>query len=338
MDDKPVALTKHSNGHANPAAMRERIAHTRDEMSGTIEQLHGRLNPAVLKQQVIEQFHDAADTVKEELKTRLQDAKETLMAEFKEAKVTVRNDLIEEIDTVKGKLNDEIVQAKAAVREATIGKVENMMRSAKQVVAENPIPAALTGLGLAWLFIKGRRSSERTRPEPKKLAPRAMPAMEAEIEDEGEYATGAEQSSTADKVRDVAQQARDKVRQGGQKVSEVAHDAKESVTDIAHKARDTAADWSHRAGREVRRIKDRGDDLFRDNPIAIGAAALALGTIVGLAVPRTEREDEWIGSKRDKVMSKAKEVAHEAFQKADEAVRTAGTTKDNEGEPSEDFH
>src|SRR6185503_13209531 len=160
MDDKPVALTKHSNGHADPAAMRERIAHTRDEMSGTIEQLHGRLNPAVLKQQVIEQFHDAADTVKEELKTRLQDAKETLMAEFKEAKVTVRDDVLAEIDTVKVKLND-------AVREATIGKVENMMRSAKQVVADNPIPAALTGLGLAWLFIEGRRSrSERITEAP----------------------------------------------------------------------------------------------------------------------------------------------------------------------------
>jgi len=153
-----------------------------------------------------------------------------------------------------------------------------------------------------------------------------------------------EEGSALDKVRDVAQQARDKVREGGEKITEatrgaasqardLAQDAKQSVVDVAHKARDTASDWSHRAGRETRQIKDRGEQLFRANPIAIGAAALALGTIVGLAMPRTEREDEMIGGKRDRVLGKAQEVAHEAFQKAEEVVRNTGSDKEDEGEP-----
>ena len=122
-------------------------------MSETIEELHGRLNPKVLKEQAIEQFREVSETVKEELKEHLQDAREAVLGE---------------IDTVKSKLNDEIVQAKDALREATIGKVQNMMhearerarsasKSVKEVVADNPIPAALTGLGLAWLFVEGRR-------------------------------------------------------------------------------------------------------------------------------------------------------------------------------------
>jgi len=163
---KTVAVT--SNGAADPAKLRADIAETRNEMSGTIEQLHGRLNPAVLKEQALEQFHEATETIKNDLKKRLQDAKETLMAELKEVKETVRVDVLDEIDTVKSRLNEEVVQAKAAVRGATIGKVENMMhgaqdrvrdtsRTVKDVVADNPIPAALAGVGLAWLFIEGRR-------------------------------------------------------------------------------------------------------------------------------------------------------------------------------------
>jgi len=70
--------------------------------------------------------------------------------------------------------------------------------------------------------------------------------------------------------------------------------------------------------------------MFRDNPIAIGAAMLALGTLFGLIVPRTEREDEWIGGKRDQMLGKAQELTHEAFQKAGEAIKHAGEQREEE--------
>jgi ElaB/YqjD/DUF883 family membrane-anchored ribosome-binding protein len=314
-------------------------------MSETIEQLHGRLNPTVLKEQAIEQFHDAAETIKQELKERLQDAKETLMAELKEVKETVRVDVLDEIDTVRSKLNDEVVQAKAAVREATIGKVENMMqdtkdrihgasRSVKDTVADNPIPAALAGVGLAWLFIEGRRRRgfrlrERARFDRPRIA-----------------GQGDDDTSIGTHIRDIGQQT-------GRKVADATHEAvsaagsaaqgaKETVADIAHRAQDRASELSSGAVEQARRVQRRGSDLFRDNPIAVGAALLAAGTIVGLAVPRTETEDEWLGGARDNVIGKAQKLAHEAFGKAGDAVKRIAEDKSQDessgSELRDDYH
>ena len=231
MDRKPSTLsgTKiagSSNGASDPAKLRAEIAETRNEMSGTIEQLHGRLNPVVLKEQALEQFHEATETIKKELKERLQDAKQALMAELKDVKETVRVDVLEEIDTVKSRLNEEVVEAKAAVREATIGKVENMMhgaqdrvrvagRSVKEVVADNPIPAALAGVGLAWLFVEGRRRrGEAARPERLRI-PETV-AVEG-----GQRAN--EDKSIGRRIRDVGQQT-------GQKVADATHEAVSAVS------------------------------------------------------------------------------------------------------------
>jgi hypothetical protein len=63
---------------------------------------------------------------------------------------------------------------------------------------------------------------------------------------------------------------------------------------------------------------------------------LAAGTIIGLAVPRTKTEDEWIGGTRDDVVGKAHELAHQAIGKADEAVNRIGT--EDEHRTDEQFH
>src|SRR5688572_17165256 len=64
-------------------------------------------------------------------------------------------------------------QVKENIREATVGRVENMARNARDRVnetghgivdkiRENPIPAAMVGIGLGWLLFGGRRRDERT--------------------------------------------------------------------------------------------------------------------------------------------------------------------------------
>jgi gas vesicle protein len=341
MDDKPRALTTQQPGGSNgasPAQQRAQIAQTREEMGATIEELHGRLNPVVLKEQALEQFHEATESVKEELKERLQDAKEAVLAE---------------IDTVKAKVNDEIVQAKAALREATIGKVENMMhgardrvrdtsRSVKDVVVANPIPAALTGLGLAWLFIEGRRrrAPRAELREDIRMIPERIERIEPRPFDRDLVASPGGEKTTGQQVREFAQQAGERVteatHEAASTVKGLARDAKESVSGVAHKAQDKAVELSYGARDQARRAQRRSGEIFRNNPIAIGAAMLAAGTIIGLAVPRTKTEDEWIGGTRDDVVGKAQELAHQAIGKADEAVNRIGT--EDEHRTDEQFH
>jgi len=137
--------------------IRDSISQTRNEMGRTVTAIEERLSPARLKEQVLEQFHDAKETVKTELKEDFADAKQIFKEEVGQAKQTVK---------------DEIDHAKHAVRDATIGRVEHMMHDAGEAVTEvrttvmdtiraNPIPAAMIGLGLGWLIMSIRSGSTR---------------------------------------------------------------------------------------------------------------------------------------------------------------------------------
>ena len=63
-------------------------------------------------------------------------------------------------------------------------------------------------------------------------------------------------------------------------------------------------------------------------------------------MPRTSKEDEWLGGTRDNVVGKAQELAHQAFGKAGEAVKRIAEDKsqgessssESSSEPGDDFH
>jgi hypothetical protein len=66
------------------------------------------------------------------------------------------------------------------------------------------------------------------------------------------------------------------------------------------------------ARRGVQRAERGLQSTYRENPLALGAAALALGAVAGFALPRTNREDELLGGARDGVLRKAGDAAHRA--------------------------
>ena len=56
--------------------------------------------------------------------------------------------------------------------------------------------------------------------------------------------------------------------------------------------------------------------MLREQPLALGAIGLAVGAAVAAAVPRTSREDEWMGAASDRVTEQAKELGKEQLDKA----------------------
>jgi hypothetical protein len=98
-----------------------------------------------------------------------------------------RSELGSTIDAIQERLSPENLkqQATDTVREATIGKAQNMVQSATdtaqdmvggaaneamgfgsaivETIRENPIPAALAGIGIGWLFMSSRKNSSSSR-------------------------------------------------------------------------------------------------------------------------------------------------------------------------------
>lgn len=120
---------------SSTSSLEEEIAQTRSSMSQTIGELHGKLNPGVFKDQVLDQFHEA---------------KESIKADLMEAKNAIKADLKTELAEVKTGLRNELREAKQEFRDATIGRVETMVQNAQekvtdtsrsllQVLSDNPI-------------------------------------------------------------------------------------------------------------------------------------------------------------------------------------------------------
>ena len=71
---------------------------------------------------------------------------------------------------------------------------------------------------------------------------------------------------------------------------------------------------------------------MEERPLAVGAAAIALGVVAGLMIPSTRKEDELMGETRDRLMERAKEVGGEALEKGKQVATVAVDTLKEEAE------
>lgn len=76
----------------------------------------------------------------------------------------------------------------------------------------------------------------------------------------------------------------------------------------------TAAGYTYdKAGDLGEQMKINYEHYIEENPLAVGAVALALGAAVGFAIPLTTRENEYMGEYRDQIVEKAQDAAHDAI-------------------------
>ena len=285
------------------ADIRGNIERTRANMSDTLGALQEKLNPTVLK--------------------------EKLSEEFEAAKEAVKIELLEAKDALRDEVREQYEHARNVVHDATIGKVEDMARHAGETmkeartsfmdtVRENPIPAVMAGLGLAWLIMNRRSASNRLEYR----GPMGGPAERGMRQIAGRVQHVA---------HDVMDQASGMAQKVGNKADSLAHRAQgqageyvEQAEQLAHRVQDQAGEMVHyaqdHAGQMAKQARRTVLTTFQENPLAIGAVALALGTAVGLALPTTQIENEWMGDARDHLIERAGEVAHESLGSAKQAV------------------
>jgi len=178
-------------------------------------------------------------------------------------------------------------------------------------VRENPVPAALAGVGLGWLAMKagGRQSGQR------------------------EYDTAVRDwrrpGDSADQYR--VQRGASGATTGVAEGMEGAYDrAKETVSDAAGRAQEVASETFERTQQKVGALTSRAryqtEDLLQSNPLVLGVVAVAVGAAVGLSLPETEPENRMMGEVRDTFVERAQDAAQSAVEKVkDVASDAAGT-------------
>lgn len=132
-------------------------------------------------------------------------------------------------------------------------------------------------------------------------------------------------SSAKEAVAGAAGTARDAVTGAKDRAVEATGAARQRASELSWQARE-------RARRRARQARVGFWETMEERPLALGAAAIALGVVAGLMIPSTRKEDELMGETRDRLMERAKEVSGEALDKGKHVAAVAVDTLKEEVE------
>lgn len=236
----------------------------------------------------------------------------------------------------------------------------DFFRNLGESVAEKPLPLALVGIGLAWLFasgagprqpvhhgIGGNTSGDGAF---QKLAGRVHDAVASvtRLPDETDeayrlrvnmargYALGLSRGDQEDsdafgtRVDGALSDAR-------RRMSDVTSDAQQRVSDAAQGLRHQASDVAGRIGASARAAGDslsQGGDMARragngvmstmtDNPMLLGVFGLAAGALLAALMPQSREEARALGDVASRAGDAASDAASEAVERGSHVVGAA---------------
>jgi len=263
---------------------------------------------------------------------------EQLRAEIEDT----RADMSQTLNEIQERLSPDHLmgQVKETVREATIGKVERVMERVGETISgvaeparevagragtvikdagtsvgysiwKNPIPVAMIGLGVGMLVMRNFRGPSYSSSSSRRFSPGTR--SNYELGDLGEtsrptYRTGTGTGTgTLNQVRETA--------------SDLASRSTDALSNLGTKAKDSASAVSTRFGR-----------MMRENPLAVGAVAVAAGTAVGLVLPSTRLESEYIGETGERLVERVEDVARGALDKVQDAAKQMAAPEGQHGQ------
>lgn len=293
------------------------------------------------------------------------DSPEAIRAEIQET----RAHMSEVMDAIQAKLSPERLtqEAKEMVKDATIRKVEKManmtMHKADtwrsqmmETIRQNPIPAALVGIGLGWLLIEGTRSSShdqsdytgryydpsrgmRYYPEQKPLMAKAQDAIAenvSQVQDKAGEMTQNVQDKLGEVAGNIQAKASDMATKASETASQVASRASETASQVANRASETASSLQAKASEMTSNLQstvseqadylsqqgqyqaERAKQTFQHTLEQNPMAVGAVALVAGAAIGLMLP----ITQKEDELMGEARDrLLHQAQDKAKETLK-----------------
>ncbi|HEX9952054.1 MAG TPA: DUF3618 domain-containing protein [Rubricoccaceae bacterium] len=236
-----------------------------------------------------------------------------------------RADMTETIDALGARFEPSYLKEQA--QEAIVDTARSAGTSMIDTLKDNPLPAAIAGLSIAWLI--ANRSSGST-------AGRSGNAQKGRYAAYGDYSGGYGASagyrapsggsagsgggpSLVDKARGAA--------------SGLTETVSGTASDLADQARMTAHDVTSGAQDAAQRAESWLEGQIQSNPLGVGAVALVAGALVGMSLPTTDAEANLMGAPSSRLVEQAKDAASGHLDQAkDVAAKVASEVKDKAAE------
>jgi len=231
-------------------------------------------------------------------------------------------------------------------------------------VSHNAVPLTLIGLGIGWLTWSLRSQNQRRAD--------SLYDADFDSNLEGEYPLRERFGAASGRLEGVASSARDVAEQARQRLGALSDRASESASSIAERAShgaraiaerashgasaaadraahgldvvrsrvthtashlgEQASELSHEGREKLRLASLRTRDFADENPLLVGAIAVAAGVGVGLLLPTTQPENRLLGETRDRWLGDAKGLLGDARGVLDEARAAARDTAGQVGQ------
>lgn len=182
------------------------------------------------------------------------------------------------------------------------------VRELGDAARRNPISAALIGMGVLWLFTGGR-TAERVGELVRNTGIDRVPDAAGDALDaarstlrSGADAIGDRVSSAAATLRDGGTAGLDRAARAGSEYADAAYGYAKNLPDAS--------------GALVNTARENLSELFRAQPLALGAIGLAIGAGIAAALPATELEAEYLGEASDRFKEQAVDFASEQASRA----------------------
>jgi hypothetical protein len=199
-------------------------------------------------------------------------------------------------------------------------KGSDFVKDLGDAARRNPISAALIGMGVLWLFTPGRATG--------KVVTLARSAGFDRIPDVAGNALNAARSgaeSLGDRVSSATGTLRDSGAAGLDRVARAGSDYAGAAYDYAQNIPDASGAMFNTARQNL-------SELFRAQPLALGAIGLAIGAGIAAALPVTDVEAEYLGEVSDNVKRQAADFASEQVTRAATLAEDVVTAASNEAQ------
>ncbi|WP_030129337.1 DUF3618 domain-containing protein [Pseudomonas sp. QTF5] len=174
-------------------------------------------------------------------------------------------------------------------------------------VRNNPVPAVLTSVGLMWLMM-----SQNRPPTPREYS------VEPDVDWADDLAEGL--TDGMDSARQRLHNTTDSIKDSYQAVKgKAAHlsDSLHAKTDhLSHAVHDT----SDRLARRTHEMGDQFSHLLKEQPLMMAAVGIAVGALLGAALPTTATERRYLGRTSASLTGKVKQQAREGYEAVREKV------------------
>jgi len=174
-------------------------------------------------------------------------------------------------------------------------KTTDFVKELRDAARRNPVSTALIGMGLLWLFTGGKGVGHA-----------------------GDLLRSAGLDGLPDTAKDALGNARSGLGAGAESVRDIANSTLSTVREGAGSTIDQASDFaqSMREGDAFQAARENLTELFRAQPLALGAIGLAIGAGIAAALPGTDVENSYLGEVSETVKSKTAEIAGQQVDKA----------------------